>query len=705
MLKYEWKKLLLNRRGIGLIGIFLVAELLGVLLFTQPYDKVLEENRQVYESYLAPVTGALTQEKRDSIEAEMERLNAIHREMEQLKQNYYSGKVTDEEYRETFDKLVPDDTLFVGFSKLYTQYVFVREQDNRSFLYTGGWEVLLTNQNPDYLFLLLLVILLSPVFCEEYASQMHEILLTQKRSARYQVLTKVAMALILTAVLTAVLQGAELAYCAVRFGLPHGDFSLQSLRSFGNAAKELTLWQAFWLQFGLKELGYLYAAIWVLFLSVLLKKYALTLMAGIASLALPFLTVDSNDVFLRIPAPWALTLGSIYLNGSITYTHSQTGELVTDVAELSFGELGLLVGCVAVLIVLMLLFIRQKNTNHQLKGGRQCRIAVLLCAAALMMTGCSKEETSVVYNSTTSTWCETDSYMLLNYQMKSVFVDKDADVWYPLPLDAAAEDTVSVSSNFFCAGGNIYYVSATGLHHTAGADTATSESYVLSRLETATLSESVRFKWDSEPNWFFGLLEKESRQAYPYMVNTFFIHGNDLYYEDQSEGVWCRMSLTTGNSETALVPNSLNVAYDGENVYYTDEYNRMVIQNLDSGKTKVLDDLVTERFLLTEDGIYFLNQRDSNTLYRWDDENNRAVKLDDTAAYSLYYDRDYLWIQSQLDNQLYRMNHDGANKTAVEAPGYLCSVGEKLYFEDSFAGTLYGMDKHTLTYQELKKCG
>ena len=703
MLKYEWKKLLVNRRGIWLIGVFLVAELLGVLLFTQPYDKVLEENRQVYESYLAPVTGALTQEKRDSIEAEMERLNAVHREMEQLKQNYYSGEVSEEEYRQTFDKLVADDERFVGFSKLYTQYVFVREQPNRSFLYTGGWEVMLTDQDPDYLFLLLLVILLSPIFCEEYASRMHEILLTQKRSARYQVLTKVGMALILTAVLTAVLQGAELVYCAVRFGLPHGDFSLQSLRSFGNAAKELTLWQAFWLQFALKEMGYLYAAVWVLFLSVFLKKYALTLMAGIASLALPFLTVDSNDVFLRIPAPWALTLGSIYLNGSKTYTDSQTGDLVTDVAELSFGELGLLLACVAAIMALMLLYVRRKNTNYQLK--RRIKAAALLCLSMLLMTGCGKVETPVVYNSTTSTWCETDDYMLLNYDMRSVFIDKDANVWYPMPLDAAAEDTVTVSSDFYCAGGNIYYVSATTLHPTAGADTATSESYVLAQLDAATLTESVRFQWDSERYWFFGLLEKESTQTLPYMVNSFFIHGNDLYYEDQGEGVWCRMSLTTGNWETALDPNSLNVAYDGENAYYTDEYNRMVIQNLDSGEKTVLDDLVTERFLLTEDGVYFLNRRDNNTLYYWDAENSNAVKLDDTTAYALYYDPDYLWVQSRADNQLYRMNHDGSNKTAVDAPGFLCCVGEKLYFQDIETGTLYGVDKHSLVCQEVNKCG
>jgi hypothetical protein len=73
------------------------------------------------------------------------------------------------------------------------------------------------------------------------------------------------------------------------------------------------------------------------------------------------------------------------------------------------------------------------------------------------------------------------------------------------------------------------------------------------------------------------------------------------------------------------------------------------------------------------------------------------------VAYELHYDGDYLWVQSRTDGNLYRMNHDGANKTVVEAPGYLCCIGEKLYFEELETKTLYVMDKHSLTYRELPK--
>lgn len=61
-----------------------MARLCTLLLFTQPYDAVLEENRSVYDAYLTAAEGPLAQEKRTALEAEMERLNAVHLEIELL---------------------------------------------------------------------------------------------------------------------------------------------------------------------------------------------------------------------------------------------------------------------------------------------------------------------------------------------------------------------------------------------------------------------------------------------------------------------------------------------------------------------------------------------------------------------------------------------------------------------------------------------
>ena len=88
MAGYEWKKLLRYRRGGWIVLVLLLAELASILLFTRPFDRNLEENRSVYNEYLAQVEGPLTPEKREWIEGEMKRINAVHSEFETLKTDY-----------------------------------------------------------------------------------------------------------------------------------------------------------------------------------------------------------------------------------------------------------------------------------------------------------------------------------------------------------------------------------------------------------------------------------------------------------------------------------------------------------------------------------------------------------------------------------------------------------------------------------------
>lgn len=613
MIRYEWKKLLFRRKGLLLIVLFLIVELASVLLFTQPYDAVLENNRAVYENYLSRVEGSLTEEKRNFLESEMERLNDIHQKLEQLKQDYYSGAVTEEEYRNSFDLLASEDAKYTGFSKLYSQYIFVRESNQRSFLYTGGWEVLLTDQEPDYLFLLVLIVLLVPMFCEEYACRMHEILLTQKRSARFQVPAKVVVALSLTFVLTTILQLVDLIYCAAGFGLPNGAFSLQSVYSFGTTAKQMTLWQAFGLQFALKVLGYFYAAVVILFLSVLLKKFALTLMAGIAILPLPFLTVIGTDAFLPIPGPWAMTIGSIYLNGGA--------------CELNWKALGRLLLIVFAIVIAMLYFIHRRNTNWQLKKKKPGRVIVPMVAISLLLTGCNQRDETIIYNRSASNQYETDAYILVGSYDGSILTDKAQEKTYAFPLNPLEGNIITCGSTFFGAGNTVYYLRFTTHQPKAGWNTVVVNCDLM-KLELDTMEESVVYQWNEETDWFFGLLNRSSTEPNSFAVELLFIHGNEMYYADTSMSTLNRMNLNTGKYEVILTEMySWDVAYDGTNLYYLDSYNRLVIHNLNTGSKRAIDEVVAKDFLLTTDGIYFQNRRDHLAVYFWNDAVTEIKKI------------------------------------------------------------------------------
>ena len=594
MIRYEWKKLLFKRRGLALIAAFLAAQAL-LLLFIRPYDEVLERNRAVYENYLAQVEGPLTAEKRAYLETEMERLNSIHQELEQLKLDYYSGTVSEEDYRLGFDRLQPEDAKYTGFSKLYSQYIYVRESADRSFLYTGGWEKLLTDWEPDYLMLMLLILLLTPIFCEEYACNMDDILRTQKHSARHHVGAKLAVALCLTGALTAVVQMMELVFCASRFGLPHGDFSLQSVMSFGSSPWKLTLWQAFWVQFGLKELGYLYCAVLILFLSVLLRKFSLTLMAAVALLPLPLLTMEGAESFLSIPGPWALTVGSICLRNGI--------------------HPNLLV--VSVLILLMFLFLNRRCANHQLR-----RRLLPLMLVPLLLTGCAQNEEPVVWNRSTASVYENAQYIVQTGMDGATLTHKENGRIYDFPLDAAANVTVTCGSTLFGRGNEVWYLRTTTHQPSAGWDTIRTDSELV-KLNLDAMTETVEFQWNQESEWFFGLLDRESAAPNSFLFELLFVHEGKVYYLDSMENAVLSMDLVTGQTNVILPSlNSQDLAYDGEKLYYLDSYNRLVIHDLNTGARWAIDEVVAKEFLLSQDGIYFQNRRDDSAVYFWDNSGN-----------------------------------------------------------------------------------
>ena len=605
MIRYELKKLLVGRTGWLLILVLLIAELGSMLLFTKPYDSVLETNRTVYESYLAEVEGPLTEEKRSFLETEMERLNSVHEELEQLKQDYYSGRVTDEVYRETFDLLSAEDAKYTGFSKLYSQYIFVRESVDRSFLYTGGWEVLLADQAPDYLFLLVLIVLLTPIFCEEYSCRMHEILLTQKRSAKYQVAAKVSVAMSLALALTVLFQLADLVYCAARFGLSNGSFSLQSLHSFGTTAKQMTLWQAFCLQLALKAAGYLYAAIVILFLAVVLKKFALTLMASIAILLLPPLTTGGADSFLSVPGPWALTVGSIYLHG---------GE-----NELSWVQLGILLVISGIFVLLMLYGICRRNANWQLKRKSFRKIACLLCVLPMLLAGCGENKPAVVYNRSQANHYETDVYSITAGFEGATIPEKTTGNCYTFPLSPLEGEIVTCGNTIYGEGDTVWYLRTTTHHPSAGWDTIHTDCDLV-KLNLTTMEETVVYQWNEDWDWFFGLLDRSSPAPASFSVELLFIHKRQLYYVDTSQSTLNRMHVITGEHEVILNEMySQDVAYDGTNLYYLDSYNRLVIHDLTTSDKRAIEEVVAKDFLLAQDGIYFRNRRDNSKTYYWDD--------------------------------------------------------------------------------------
>ena len=163
--------------------------------------------------------------------------------------------------------------------------------------------------------------------------------------------------------------------------------------------------------------------------------------------------------------------------------------------------------------------------------------------------------------------------------------------------------------------------------------------------------------------------------------------------------------LLTGRTETIMdLSSAANFAFDGERLYYLDAYNRLTLRTLSNGSTEALETVIARDFRLTEQGVYFLNIRDKNTLYFWDPADESIQKLDDHQdCYSLHDDEKYCWVESM--EGLYRVCPDTGESVQVTVPGYasIITSGDLMLSEDYENGVLYRIDKDTLEVTVLSE--
>ena len=682
MVWFEIKKMLVYRKSYWILITLLIIECIQILGFTRPYDAVLEKNRNIYEEALSKVEGELTEDKRDYLETEMRYLNDVHMKMADLQMSYYRGETEEEDFREEFSSLSEVDERYVGFTKLYNQYIFVREDANRSFLYTGGWEALLNDPKVDLLLTLALILVLSSVFSEEYATGMNCLLCAQPVGPDRTVRIKAVISMGLAALLCLLLEAIRLGYCAGAFGLSGGEYRLCSLVSFGNETKELTLWQGFFLQLILKILGYMETACIILFLSVWMKKYSLVIMTGIVLLILPPLTWQDPFTFRGIPMPWSLCAGNVYLFG---------GE-----GELSLLQIALVMAEAVVMMGLILFFLHRKNRNFHGSKGLKFAACLLLM---LFATGCGREETTVYYNSDGASFAEADSYMAVMYSDTGYLIQKDDGKISDFPLNARTGENVFSKSGFFLAGEECFYIQSSAIYENSGMPMVRND-VCLMKINLRTLQTEEVFRWNQETGWLFGLIDRNAQTDMNGMwIQKFFIHRQYMYFlRGDGSGEIDRMNLLTGESEVFLNKDIIRFSYDGKSFYYTDDFGRLVIYDLDRDREETLETVVAENFTLAPEGIYFSNMRDGKKLYLYSYDSGEVSKVCEETVFRVYTDESNVWFQT-VSGVCGRMNRASGEIEFFEAPGFILAFskdGDYIYFIDEAEWVIYAMDKSTL---------
>ena len=672
---YEMKKMFFHQKGLLFIVLYFVLSIAAMILFDKPVNPDIERNRSPYSFYLDQVRGPYSETTERFFADEARKISEAKVALQKATGDYYDGNMEENEFLAVSGPLENILQNEKGFKLIYDQYTYIRENPgNRYFLYTNGWDGLLSHDKLDFLFLLLLLLLVAPVFGFEFDSKMDALLLTVKQGARRHAMCKIGLALLTVAVLCLSTAGLRYAFYQLKYGLGNGDYPLQSLSYFGTSAKSSTLFEAFlWITAG-KLFGSLCFAMLILFASVCLKKYAITLFSCTAVILLPYygLPLESSKYFL--PGPLGFMVSTGFFRGNEYKRNPFKDQMDVVFREVSFTAWSIVFAVTLCLSVAMFIVILIRRTNEWNVGKRSYGrrgfrlmlvLGIVLGLAASGLSGCASPDTNGqrdVYNYSSRQSFENERYRFYTddtdpENIRIVFEDKKTGEKGGLvrnPMTALTRVENAIYGN----GTHVYYMK---YDFDKPAFREVVDRFSVVEVDTATFQESMIFekKLSTDRSTMPGLVKANDYDAGFYLtISSFFLDDRSLYFIGQDE--IRRVNRLTGKMSVLIrCPVIKSVAFDGRYIYYVNEKSQVVKYDTRTDSETVVPDIVTDYFVLTDTELLFLNRKDRQKIYALHLGNAAIRKLTDKSVLTFHYDKPYIFYVNQSDLKNYRIDMDG----------------------------------------------
>lgn len=646
---FELKKMMYYRKGFWCIVLFLAANLLSLAVTAQPQNLDMEKYWDGYTYYLEQVAGSYSSEKSAYIEKEAQNIAEALKLHEELLDRYYDGELSLREFEQQFSEQEKVLQYQQGFEVLYDQYLYVSENtENRFFLPTNGWNGLFEQNVFPFLLFLLILVLIVPVFCSEIGNQM-DVLICTTREGKKAVSSQMMLAGTV-AVLLCLLDGiVRFVFFSMKYGLPYGDAPLQSLSYFGDYTGKVSLMDGYWNMVLLRCVGGFTLAVLILFLSVLVRKYALTLFITASAVLLPYLALTSNQIH-HFPHPLAFLMPLDLFKGTIISSDPMTGEEVTIFQEVSCTEL---YGMIIVLICIaasLLLWIR-KHTANQWTGSKKRNRSLLPCLflCIFVLSGCNSASEmntgSTVYN-TSAISSISGHEMVLDEQNRPSHLrnlkDDNTIILNGSPFaESVNEGTIQ---SVFCQGDDVYYLQTRTESYIdrVGFYNSTVDLVSITKLDTQTLEETV--VWEQVISTGRAVLGIEynvpDRWEFLNKYHTFFLNKDSLFFVCNTNVR--KVDRKTNKVSIIDIPANQNIAFDGTSIYYINSLSVLMQYNTFSDEAIEIAGIVAEDFFLTEESIFFINRLDENKIYSCGFDGDNVQKVADVSARSLIVDHQYI---------------------------------------------------------------
>ena len=624
---FEWKKIFIKQRGIWII--FIMVLLKVILTVSNGYDShyIINQNPDGYSFYINQYKGKLTEKKEQEIKSEYYAVGHATGKLEELSNQWQEGKIDQIQYNSLSRKYYERQKNRAVFNVVYNQYYYAKEAPNLRYIIDGrGWNTLLSYDNPDFLLLLCLIFILTPLFCNEYESGMNALLLSSRNGKYKTGIYKLSAGIILAVGITALFSFIEFICINNLVGLNDGRFPLQSLEFFQNSDYYISMNQAFIIVVLFRILGAMLLAACISILGTFSRKSIITLFLGSVLMFLPYIFLKGNSLLYYLPLPSGLLSGVGYLWGtSYISTLDQSGNAVNMIQfqKIDKAGLGFLLTGYGVETGLLLLCCLKKYSGYTLKFQNLKNRTKMICCClgmvvvcSIVFTGCAKEkiEDHFTVNALESIkYGETNRYSI-NFDISNKNITavnkKNGEIIDLIrePFDQDNEICTIFVHEEWC-----YYLSRIpqieGIR-VFGID--------MQNFEQKLIFNNVKENKED----FFGILYKGNAiNNFSEKINTylpifcFFFNKEYIYYGINYQII--QINRTTGK-ETVVVSNILEwkpLFYHNGDIYYVDKQHRLSIFKGNDGRVHAVDSIYTDQFTIMENRIMYNDLLDNNKMY------------------------------------------------------------------------------------------
>lgn len=650
-MQYEIRKMFRYQNGLWLILLYFVLSIAGLLFVDTPANPEIEQNKEAYEHYLQQIEGKCTEATESFLSEEADRIAKATNQLQNLYDDYSDGKLKEGEFKSQLTEAENAVRYQRGFELVYEQYNGIQEnKEKRWFLYTNGWDGLLSHDSLDLLFALLILLLIAPVFCQEYESGMEKLIMTQPQGTRYHALQKILLVVLVVGILCLLDSSMRFLFYDLKYGLPHGNYPLQSLPYFATSTRQATLIGAFLGISAGKLFGSLSLAILILFVSACAKKYALTLFVCTASVFLPYygLSMPSAKYFLPGPLGWMISTG--FFKGSEYQYDAATQEKTMIFQEIGGTARGLLIGFTLCLVIIMTVIILKKHTNIWCaRKPRRAKKAVcmilLLGMSASVFSGCapsSAVQRHRSFNLAQSNTFENNAYRFFvedpnsdkaTWMMENKSTGKTENL-IRNPMQALSK----VPETLFGCGDFVYYLQ---FDSDASRFFPIVDRFSVVEVDTRNFREKIVFErnLNTSRDTFLSMGKPQEQDVKAFSpINAFFLDDQNFYFISNRQV--SKVNRMTGERKVIIeAPSLKSLSFDGANIYYLDAESRLMQYEGRTGIEAELYGIVAESFLLTDQQeVIFMNRLDQDKLYVLSQKDGSQRKILDQSVLSFSLD-------------------------------------------------------------------